>query len=202
MFHFTYLSSDDRHVAPHFPYSHLTLRVILPAILTVSFAASGLQIEGVVDRVVDGRTFILKDKRKAEHGIVLVGVETPVEGQPKYWDAMRVLGLLLRKKTVLVDWYRLESRCSRGPAKDCAKIAKVLRQPDGLDPALQMIQRGLAWHDPATIRDQSTTDRRLYQEAEQIAQFKRLGLWITLKPEPPWEFRKRKSTPNPKRKRK
>lgn len=162
------------------------------------FAATShaLQIEGTVTEVVDGRTFVLKDNSKAIHGIILMGIETPEQGQPKYAEAVREMKKILRNRKVLVDWYRLESRCSAKPAKDCSKVAKVLRSPDGLDPALHLLQRGLAWHAVSKVMEQSTTDRRLYSEAEQISQFKRLGVWTELKPEPPWEFRKhRKKSP-------
>jgi endonuclease YncB( thermonuclease family) len=156
------------------------------------FAATShaLQIEGTVTEVVDGRTFVLKDNSKTIHGIILMGVETPEKGQPKHAEAVREMKKILRNRKVLVDWYRLESRCSTKPARDCSKVAKVLRSPDGLDPALHLLQRGLAWHAISKIMEQSTTDRRLYSEAEQISQFKRLGVWTQLKPEPPWEFRK------------
>lgn len=188
-------TADDRYVNSlfHSPFlrSIVTRCLFVAAACVVEGNAWGLQIEGMASRIIDGRTFTFVDAQKNEHVVVLMGVETPLPGQRKYWDATRRLGLFLRKRRVLIDWYRLESRCSRKPSKDCGKIAKVLRLPDGMDPALQMLQRGLAWHNPSTLNDQSTTDRRLYQEAEQIAQFKRLGVWSSLKPEPPWEYRKR-----------
>ena len=171
--------------------------VAVLAVLSLSAATShALQIEGTVIEVVDGRTFVLKDNSKAIHGIILMGIEPPEQGQPKYAEAVREMKKILRNRKVLVDWYRLESRCSTKPAKDCSKVAKVLRSPDGLDPALHLLQRGLAWHAVSKVMEQSTTDRRLYSEAEQISQFKRLGVWTQLKPEPPWEFRKhRKKSP-------
>lgn len=175
----------------------IVLRTVLFAIFSLFAATShALQIEGTVTEVVDGRTFVLKDNSNAIHGIILMGIETPEPGQPKHVEAVREMKRILRNRKVLVDWYRLESRCSTKPAKDCSKVAKVLRSPDGLDPALHLLQRGLAWHAVSKIMEQSTTDRRLYSEAEQISQFKRLGVWTQLKPEPPWEFRKhRKKIP-------
>mgnify|MGYP000423046180 CR=1 FL=1 len=164
--------------------------VLFFAICGLAATSHALQIEGVVTEVMDGRTFVLKDNSKATHGIILMGVETPEKGQPKHVEAVREMKKILRNRKVLVDWYRLESRCSTKPAKDCSKMAKVLRSPDGLDPALHLLQLGLAWHAVSKIMEQSTTDRRLYSEAEQISQFKRLGVWTQLKPEPPWEFRK------------
>jgi micrococcal nuclease len=183
--------ADDRGVSPFALALTITRRIAILFVFGCGGSLFALQMEGTVEKVFDGRTVFFVDSKNQSHLVILMGVDVPEPGQSKFWDSTRTLGLVLRKRKVLVDWYRLEQRCSKKLSPDCAKIAKVLRHPDGLDPALHLIQRGLGWHNPSTLNDQSTTDRRLYQEAEQIAQFKRLGIWKALKPEPPWEYRKR-----------
>lgn len=66
-------------------------------------------------------------------------------------------------------------------------IGKVI--VDGADCNLEQIKSGLAWHYKQYQREQSTADRDLYAEAEQVARQGHVGLWSEGEPVTPWEFR-------------
>ena len=53
------------------------------------------------------------------------------------------------------------------------------------DAAMYMVERGLAWHNAKYSNDLST------QNAEYVARQKRLGLWKSKKPMPPWVWRQK-----------
>lgn len=61
---------------------------------------------------------------------------------------------------------------------------------DRKDINLAMINAGLAWHYKKYQKDQSHSDRLLYEHAEDQARQQRIGLWRDRNPTPPWEWRK------------
>lgn len=66
-------------------------------------------------------------------------------------------------------------------------VGKVL--VDDRDAGLAMLNAGLAWHYLAFAKEQSSSNRRAYAQAEQAARLARRGLWVQAQPLPPWEFR-------------
>ena len=70
------------------------------------------------------------------------------------------------------------------------EVGKVL--VNGRDVNLIQVERGMAWHYKAYEREQSSSDRKLYDAAESDAKAARRGLWRDAEPTPPWEFRKAK----------
>lgn len=68
-------------------------------------------------------------------------------------------------------------------------VGKVL--VNGVDANLEQVLRGFAWHFKAYQREQSASDRKLYDLAESEARAFGRGLWRDTEPSPPWEFRKK-----------
>ncbi|HRO59429.1 MAG TPA: thermonuclease family protein, partial [Burkholderiaceae bacterium] len=64
---------------------------------------------------------------------------------------------------------------------------------DGVDPALAMLEAGLAWHFARYDRDLPPALRVRYADAAALARRERVGLWRDDTPEPPWDFRRRGS---------
>ena len=64
------------------------------------------------------------------------------------------------------------------------KVAANLSTPDHFG-------HGMAWWYRAYKKDQSASDKLLYEAAEAIAKAKRLGLWADTKAVPPWKFRRK-----------
>jgi len=69
-------------------------------------------------------------------------------------------------------------------------VGKVLLQ--GRDVNLAMVASGLAWHYKKYQREQSSSDRMLYDSAEQEAREQRAGLWRDPEPTAPWDWRAEK----------
>ncbi len=48
----------------------------------------------------------------------------------------------------------------------------------------------MAWHYKEYQHEQTTQDRLVYRDEEEVAKARRVGLWKDAKPVPPWEWRK------------
>jgi hypothetical protein len=55
---------------------------------------------------------------------------------------------------------------------------------------LKQIEAGMAWHYKKYQREQSTTDRIKYSDAELEARRHKIGLWRDPNPVPPWDYRR------------
>ena len=55
----------------------------------------------------------------------------------------------------------------------------------------QLVKFGYAWHFKRYSRDQDRSDAQQYADAEIEARQSKLGIWQTLTPIPPWEWRKK-----------
>jgi len=60
------------------------------------------------------------------------------------------------------------------------------------DVNLEQIEAGMAWHYKKYQREQSSSDRITYSDAEREARRRKLGLWRDPNPVPPWEYRQAK----------
>lgn len=70
------------------------------------------------------------------------------------------------------------------------EVGKIL--VNGRDVNLIQVERGMAWHYKAYEREQSPSDRKLFDAAEFEAKAARRGLWRDPEPVPPWDYRKAK----------
>ena len=82
-------------------------------------------------------------------------------------------------KNVLVEFYKRD-RYGR-------TVGKILI--DGKDANLEQVKAGMAWWYRQYRKEQSQTDQRSYEEAEQQARTLRIGLWNEANPTSPWEWR-------------
>jgi endonuclease YncB( thermonuclease family) len=60
---------------------------------------------------------------------------------------------------------------------------------DGRDLGLEMVRAGFAWSYPRQTSLQSAQEANDYQQAEFNARIRRLGLWNSKNPVPPWVWR-------------
>jgi len=67
-------------------------------------------------------------------------------------------------------------------------IGKVIL--NNRDINLEMIEKGMAWHFKKYKKSQPIEDRYSYNEAENNARKKNIGLWSIKNPLPPWKWRK------------
>lgn len=147
-------------------------------------AARGDTFEGKVSDVLNGDTVRVVDARGQTHAFRLLGADAPEKGQDAFAEAQKSFSEHVLGKVVTVDWVRAQI-CPRDGG-GCAQLGKILLK--GEDLALRQIRRGLAWHDKRQLREQSTTDKTLYAEAEEQAKAARRGVWKARQPIAPWLY--------------
>lgn len=144
--------------------------------------ASFVNAEMVMGRVVgvaDGDTLTMLDADQVQHKIRLAGIDAPEKKQPFGNRSKESLSDLVFDKTVEVETAKRD-RYGR-------RIGKIL--VNGRDVNLVQIERGMAWFYRQYRLEQSPADRRLYEEAENLAKAGKKGLWRDPEPVPPWDFR-------------
>lgn len=170
-------------------FTCLLVSVSIPVALSfgTTVIASELpkQIEGKVVYVDDGDTLVLLDKGHNQVKIRLTDAdapETPKEnqgraGQPFSKASSAHLASLVKGRSAVALCYERD-RFKR-------EVCRVT--VDGRDVSLEQIRAGMAWANaanPSYVRDP-----RAY-EYERAAREKRIGLWSSSQPVPPWKWRR------------
>lgn len=146
---------------------------ILVVLLAFSASAKVGHLEGRVVGVVAPADLIVQDKSGAKRRIRILALGLPAEGHPRRAEALRELGRLALNRPVRIETFGLAPGCK--PDEPCATLGRPTFS--GLDPALALLRKGLAYHDRKQVREQSTTDRMLFTEAQTEAQKFRRGVW-------------------------
>ena len=149
-------------------------------------------LTGQVIGVTDGDTIKVLDGDKQQHKIRLAGLDAPEKSQPFGQRSKENLSRMVFGKEVDVLWSKRdrygrivgkvkvsEPGCQR---PECAKT---------LDVGLAQVSDGLAWWYRKYAKEQSVRDARAYEEAEQQARARRVGLWLDAHPTPPWDWRRK-----------
>lgn len=157
---------------------------LLCALASVSSAMAKqapIELEGTVERVVDGDTFTLRSVDGSGHRVRLEGIDAPELQQPFGKEsAIGLRGALQGRLAVC--------RCSKRD-RHGRLVCRAFVDAD--DIGLQQIRSGRAWHFRRYSGEQPAIERESYASAEAEARDKRRGLWATTNPEPPWFFRER-----------
>jgi endonuclease YncB( thermonuclease family) len=156
-------------------------RVFAALLFLVAITAYADTITGRVVGVTDGDTVTVLDGQKVQHKIRLAGIDAPEKAQPFGNRSKESLSDVAFEKSVTVETDKRD-RYGR-------EVGKML--VNGRDVNLIQVERGMAWHYKAYEREQSPSDRKLYDAAEDDAKAARRGLWRDAEPVPPWEFRHR-----------
>jgi micrococcal nuclease len=152
------------------------IRFLFLFLLACSVQAETLT--GYVTEITDGDTIVVLDADHRQHRIRLAGIDAPERHQAFGSRSTENIARLTFNKNVTVVWKKED----RG-----RPIGKVT--VNGVDVSLEQVKAGMAWWYRKYAKEQSPTDRRLYEQAEQQAQAQRLGLWADKDPIPPWDFR-------------
>lgn len=148
------------------------------AVLCVSLPVIA-DVTGRVVAVVDGDTVKMVDSDQVQHTIRLMGIDAPEKKQPFHSSAKQALSECSYGQTATVLGSKLD-RWGR-------LIGKVMVKKT--DCNLRQVQLGMAWHYTAYKKEQTAEDRVLYDEAQELAKTRRLGLWSDPQPVEPWNFR-------------
>lgn len=160
----------------------ITLAVLLSAILS-PLTGHADKFKGRVQVVSDGDTVTLtKGIGKKKVKVRLLGIDCPEKNQRYGRSAKSSLARKILGKTVTIEWKK------RGPYGRI--IGKILY--NGRDINLALVKEGSCWWYKRYARNQTRKDRNLYRNAELAARKKRIGLWASSNPTPPWEWRKKR----------
>lgn len=158
-------------------------KTMLAATLLILFSAvQAGELIGRVVGVADGDTLTLLDEGRNQYKIRLAGIDAPEKKQPFGRRSKEKLSDLAFNRNVRVIWEK-KDRYGR-------IVGKIISETRDVN--LEMVSAGLAWHYKAYEGEQTLTDRRLYENAEQNARLMKKGLWHDAYPTPPWDFRKQR----------
>ncbi len=137
--------------------------------------------KGIVSKIIDGDTIYLKTNQK-EIKVRLQFIDAPELNQSFGKESKLFLESLILNRLVIV----------KGNKKDKYKRILGVISLDEVDINLEMIKAGAAWHFKKYAEfDQTEYQYQIYDEYEQQAKFRELGLWKE-NAIPPWLWRKNK----------
>lgn len=155
----------------------MTIKWLAAALLLlIGTIAQAYVLNGKVDRVSDGDTFLLITAEGVPHKVRMLYIDSPERGRPFYKRAKQMLAGIIEKKTVKADCTWLDSFNRH--------LCVVFLGEESINRT--MIARGGAWLHPKYY-DAAKDPAKLVPVQEQ-AQREKVGLWgITeYKDEEPW----------------
>lgn len=137
-------------------------------------------LRGQVTRVAGGDVITMVDAQHREHRLRLAFVDAPEISQPFGDEAQSALAAMVLGREVTAYLH--------GEGADGALLAEVT-EPHGHVVNVELVRRGLAWHDYFGV--QAKPERDQYQAAMADAQQARLGMWALNGVEAPRDYRAR-----------
>lgn len=157
-----------------------TLTICL--LLLLSASAFGADLRGVVLRVTDGDTIVVR-AGEVVYRVRLSGIDAPESRQAFGKEARAELSRLIADKSVVIVWSK-KDRWGR-------LIGTVLVGSTNVN--LEQMRAGAAWYFKRYAADVPEIERLLYVAAEVEAKEAKRGLWQQQQARPPWEWRRRRS---------
>ncbi|MBB2485332.1 thermonuclease family protein [Mitsuaria sp. WAJ17] len=162
---------------------HLTEQLLWACLIVLSLVsptwADGI-VRGQVVSVSGGDVLELVDAHGLEHRLRLAFIDAPEPGQPFGDEAQSALAAMVLGRPVTA---RLLGQSDDGFAQ-----AEVI-EPNGHLVNLELVKRGLAWHD--YFESEPKLERDKYQAAVAAAQQARQGIWALERLELPRDYRAR-----------
>ncbi len=134
--------------------------------------------QGQIGRLWGGDNFEITEGGKL-HYAFMRGIDTPEFGQQYHEESKEMLRQLARNKPTTIhvidrdEWKR----------EICDVTIEHTEGEDPVDPALRLLENGLAWFDNS---EGPYADS--YADAETVAREKKVGIWSQPDPVPPWDF--------------
>ena len=144
--------------------------------------AQAVELSGRVVAVADGDTLTLLAADKLQYRVTLAGIDAPELPQDFGQKSKASLAALA---------------LDRQAAAHCRAGEQYLRATcvvsvGGKDLGLTQVQAGMAWWYRQHAAEQTAQARADYEQAEFNAKIRRLGLWNSKNPMPPWDWRRRR----------
>lgn len=137
-------------------------------------------LTGRVVGVADGDTVTVLDPSHVSHKVRLGAIDAPEKAQPFGQISKQSLAALAYGHAVSIEWHKRD------------RYRRIVGRmfEGGRDINLEQVRRGLAWHYKHYQGEQDRPDRARYANAEIEARESRRGLWVDVKPIPPWDWRR------------
>lgn len=163
--------------------SNLAKRLLWACLIGLSVVtpawADGM-VRGQIFSVSGGDDLKLVEANGREHRLRLAFIDAPELGQPFGDEAQSALSAMVLGRQVTAQLH--------GQSEDGYTQAEVF-EPKGHLVNLELVQRGLAWHD--YFESQTKSEREKYQAAVASAQQARQGMWALDRLEPPRDYQAR-----------
>ena len=143
------------------------MKILLLLFFTIPLFA----ISGQVIKISDGDTITILTQQREQVKVRLYGIDAPEKKQPYGQKSKQFLASLIAGQVVEVE----------PKGKDRYKRTLGIIYYKGQDINAKMVLNGYAW---AYIKYS-----KIYVDQEKLAREKKLGLWQSSNPAPPWEWR-------------
>lgn len=153
------------------------------------------EFRGTVTSVYDGDTINVQVTNVPEGAkqrypevakVRLAGIDAPEIAQEYGREAGSLLGWLVGGKQIRIKWVE-KDRYGRYIGLIMPEFGqKVTNSTENGSINAVMLENGLAWHYKAYDKSLS------FSEKESVAKGSLIGLWAAEKPEPPWDYRKKR----------
>lgn len=154
--------------------------------VTGALASAKASVVTLVDvvSVIDGDTVEVKTDSGPLNRVRLLGIDAPENDQAWGKAARKQLKQLIEERHAILWDSGLKDR--NGRTLGSLAINET-------DVGLYLIERGLAWHFEAHGKAKLPDDwNEAYRLAQMEAKYDNVGLWASLRPVPPWTWRKHK----------
>jgi endonuclease YncB( thermonuclease family) len=143
-----------------------TAVLLLTLTVYVSVLAQSMVFQGRVVDVIDGTTVIVLTKTNSEFRVTCRSIKASGETQTSAAESRQRLSDLSLGKPVTVEY---ETNANGN------LVGLIL--VDQSNVCLDQVKAGLASYDREHANEQSSSDRRIYTEAESVARYRRTGMW-------------------------
>jgi endonuclease YncB( thermonuclease family) len=143
-----------------------TAVLLLTLTVCVSVLAQSMVYEGRVVDVIDGTTVTVLTRTNSEFRVTCRSVKAPGETQTFGAESRQRLSDLILGKPVTVEY---------NTAANGNLVGLILLDQSNV--CLDQIKAGFASYDREHANEQSSSDRRIYAEAESFARYKHTGMW-------------------------
>jgi micrococcal nuclease len=158
------------------------LKNLFTLLIILFYQTSIANEEGMIINVIDGDTVHLLNQNHDKLKVRLLNIDAPELDQSDGRESKMILERFILNKNVTVIWNK----------KDRYKRLLGVIFIDGVDFNLEMIKAGAAWHFKKYAKhDQAKDQYQIYNQNEQQAKLREIGLWRE-NATPPWLWRKNK----------
>jgi endonuclease YncB( thermonuclease family) len=139
---------------------------LLTVFVCVSVLAQSMVFQGRVVSVIDGSTVTILTRSNTEFRVRCRSISAPDETQTFGPESRQRLSDLVLGQAVTVEY---------SPQQDGSIVGLILLDQSNV--CLDQVKAGLASYDREHASEQSTSDRRIYSEAESVARYRGTGMW-------------------------